>query len=158
MKIFIHKLFVLFGQIIIFYLTFIFCFFITFLACGLAFLVLEWITDLAFNFSIERSYNIFVYYIFDSTDGTIKLLILIPLILFFMRHFLFILSEEDTLDKDVMVYNPFTQWGNLIYMKGHKEFYDKNEKKFNPKPLTAKAYKKIIKEHKKNLQKKKKKK
>ena len=75
-----------------------------------------------------------------------------------MRHFLFILSEEDTLDKDVMVYNPFTQLGNLIYMKRHKEFYDKNEKKFNPKPLTAKAYKKIIKEHKKNLQKKKKKK
>ena len=42
---------------------------------------------------------------------------------------LFMLSEEDTVDKDVMIYNPFTRWGELIYMKRHKEFYKKNNKK-----------------------------
>ena len=129
MKIFIHKCFILIGQIILFYGVFIVCFFITTIGCGLTYVGLEWITDLVFNFSIERFYNNLVYTFFDTTSDTFRAVFLIPLILFFMRPFLFLLSEEDTVDKDVMIYNPFTRWGELIYMKRHKEFYKKNNKK-----------------------------
>ena len=129
MKIFIHKCFILMGQIILFYVGFIFCFFIVSMACGFAYLGLEWITDLVFNFSIEKFYNNLVYTIFDTTNHIYRVVLLIPLILFFMRPLLFMLSEEDTVDKDVMIYNPFTRWGELIYMKRHKEFYKKNNKK-----------------------------
>ena len=129
MKIFIHKCFILIGQIILFYLGFIFCFFIVFLGCTFAYLSFEWITDLVFNFSIEKFYNNLVYIFFDTTNDIYRVVLLIPLILFFMRPLLFMLSEEDTVDKDVMIYNPFTKWGELIYMKRHKEFYKKNNKK-----------------------------
>ena len=129
MKIFIHKCFILIGQIILFYVGFIFCFLIVSMACGFAYLGLEWITDLVFNFSIEKFYNNLVYTFFDTTSDNFRAVFLIPLILFFMRPLLFLLSEEDTVDKDVMIYNPFTRWGELIYMKRHKEFYKKNNKK-----------------------------
>ena len=129
MKIFIHKCFILIGQIILFYVGFIFCFFIVSMTCGFAYLGLEWITDLVFNFSIEKFYNNLVYTFFDTTNHIYRVVLLIPLILFFMRPLLFMLSEEDTVDKDVMIYNPFTRWGELIYMKRHKEFYKKNNKK-----------------------------
>ena len=129
MKIFIHKCFILIGQIILFYGVFCFCFFITTIGCGFIYLGLEWITDLVFNFSIERFYNNLVYTFFDTTSDSFRAVFLIPLILFFMRPFLFLLSEEDTVDKDVMIYNPFTRWGELIYMKRHKEFYKKNNGK-----------------------------
>ena len=129
MKIFIHKCFILIGQIILFYVVFCFCFFITTIGCGFAYLGLEWITDLVFNFSIEKFYNNLVYTFFDTTNHIYRVVLLIPLILFFMRPLLFMLSEEDTVDKDVMIYNPFTRWGELIYMKRHKEFYKKNNKK-----------------------------
>ena len=129
MKIFIHKCFILIGQIILFYVGFIFCFFIVSMGCGFAYLGLEWITDLVFNFSIEKFYNNLVYTIFDTTNHIYRVVLLIPLILFFMRPLLFMLSEEDTVDKDVMIYNPFTRWGELIYMKRHKEFYKKNNGK-----------------------------
>ena len=128
MKIFIHKFFVLIGQIILFYIGFIFCFFITFLASVFAFLAIEWITDLIFDFSIEQFYYNLVYTLFDTTNGIYRFVILVPLILFYMRPLLFMLSEEDTLDKEVMIYNPFSRWGDLIYMKRHKEFYDRNKK------------------------------
>ena len=117
------------GQIILFYVGFIFCFFIASLACMFAFLALEWIIDLVFDFSIGKFYNNLVYSLFDTTNGIFRVVLLIPLILFFMRPLLVMLSEEDTLDKDVMIYNPFTRWGDLIYMKRHKEFYKKNNKK-----------------------------
>ena len=115
--IFFHKCFVLTGQIILFYVGFVFCFICMSLILLFTFLVFEWVTDFILNFSIEKFYYEIVYILFDTNNNFYRGIILIPLILFFMRPLLFILSEEDTMDKKFAIYNPFTDWGHLIYEK-----------------------------------------
>ena len=84
MIIFLHKLWILIGQIIIWYVVLGFAFFIT----AIGTLVLVYILDLGLNFIFD--FSIFTF--FSNWTNNLELniiektLLLIPLVLFFMRH------------------------------------------------------------------------
>jgi len=120
MIIFLHKVWILIGNIIKFYIFFS----LGFLIIGFAMFLLVALIDLLLNFISD--FSIVNAYAFMTRDfSTIEsALIILPLILFFARPVLLMASEEN-IDKDNICYNPFSDWGNLIYQKKHKLFYDK---------------------------------
>ena len=121
MIIFLHKVWILIGNIIMFYFFFAFGFFIIGMGIFLLVFLIDFLLNFIFDFSIVNAYA------FMTRDlSTIEnALIILPFILFFARPYLLMASEED-IDKDNVCYNPFSDWGDLIYQKKHKLFYDKH--------------------------------
>ena len=123
MIIFLHKLWILLGQIILWYIVFGFAFFIY----TLGVLLIIYLLDLGLNFI----FNYGIFSLFDSWTYNLgltdieKILVVIPLILFFMRDQLSWMSKDHNKYDGATMYNPFTSWGNITYMKKHKAFYEK---------------------------------
>jgi len=91
-------------------------------------LLITYLIDLGLNFIFNFSIFLFLDNWANSLDltGIEKVIIIIPLILFFMRGQLFWMSKDhDKYDDGAKIYNPFSDWGNITYMKKHKNFYDK---------------------------------
>ena len=125
MIIFLHKLWILIGQIILWYVCLGFAFFIT----AIGTLMLVYIFDLGLDFIFD--FSIFTF--FSNWTNNLELniiektLLIIPLVLFFMRSQLLWMSKDYNKHKDSsIIYNPFSDWGNITYMERNKEFYDKH--------------------------------
>ncbi len=124
MIIFLHKLWILIGKIIFWYIMVGIAFSIT----AIAILIFAYLIDISlnfiFDFSIFRAIDIWSYN--SGLNHTEKVLLFIPLILFFMRPHLVDWSKDDPDAENYSIYNPFSDWGNIVYMKRHKEFYEKH--------------------------------
>ena len=127
MIIFLHKLWILCGQIILWYIVFGFAF----LIYTLGLMLIIYLLDLGLNFIFDFG----IFSLFDSWTSHLgltdieKILVVVPLILFFMRDQLSWMIKDNEKDEGATMYNPFTSWGNITYMKKHKEFYDKYDKR-----------------------------
>ena len=124
MKIFIHKLWILIGMIIFWYVIVGFAFGITAIGIFIFSYLIEISLNFILDFSIYRAIDIWFYNL--ELNHTEKVLIFIPLVLFFMRPHLAEWSKDDIDAENYSIYNPFSQWGEIIYMKRHKEFYKKH--------------------------------
>tara|TARA_Y100000590_G_scaffold410383_1_gene503386 strand:+ start:69 stop:467 length:399 start_codon:yes stop_codon:yes gene_type:complete len=109
-------------MIVLWYLLLGVATFITVVSFGILFILIEEILIFVLDFSILTQIdNWFNNYGINETG---RFFLIIPLILFFLRPALAEWSKEDLKEK-ISIYNPFSDWGNLIYMKRHKEFYEK---------------------------------
>lgn len=119
-KEFIHKLFILLRNITLFYISFCFGFFIVTIGTAFFYIVIEYILSFL---AIDLSFLLLslLYELGLPRDNTIYLFF-IPIILFFMRPILYMLSKDDLKNpKEYQtIYNPFSQTGNIIYYKIYK--------------------------------------
>ena len=129
MKIFFHKLWVLFGNIIGFYILFGIIGGLTLIASFVVIYGVDWALSFVFDFHLIYAFDAWADR--NELNRFNKVLIILPLFLFLFRHWLTIFIKEEDLDtKEFQIYNPFTLKGEIIYKRNHKKFVERNEKKY----------------------------
>jgi hypothetical protein len=111
-------------MIIFWYVMVGIAFFITAIGIGIFSYLIEISLNFIFDFSIFRAFAIWSNNL--ELNHTEKVLLFIPLILFFMRHHLAEWCKDNVDAENYSIYNPFSQWGEITYMKRNKEFYEKH--------------------------------
>jgi hypothetical protein len=121
--IFIHKLWILIGKIVFWYILLGFASGITFIGI----VMIAYLADTILIFIIDFSFFNYIDILLNNLEfnQVEKVLLFIPLILFFIRPHLADWSKDDPDKKDYSIYNPFSDWGDIIYQERHKDFYNK---------------------------------
>ena len=151
-KIFLHKIKTLIGNILMFYFLSVITLGFCVLASFIILFGLDWIINFIFNFSVVDMFDYWARK--NELSNIVQFLIILPIFLFFFKDALgdLLFKKIDWQSKEIQIYNPFSHEGGFYCYKANLKFVEKN--KFKYKKYTKKDHDRIIKEHTKKFKKK----